>query len=67
MWKILIKLSLFFIFVGIMGMILINDLMMRLILLDLNMFFFNLVLLSYIIDKQEELLKPKVKIKKVCN
>lgn len=57
MWKILIKLSLFFIFVGIMGMILINDLMMRLILLDLNMFFFNLVLLSYIIDKQEELLK----------
>lgn len=67
MWKILIKLSLFFIFVGIMGMILINDLMMRLILLDLNMFFFNLVLLSYIIDKQEKLLKPKVKIKKVCN
>lgn len=67
MWKILIKLSLFFIFIGIMGMILINDLMMRLILLDLNMFFFNLVLLSYIIDKQEELLKPKVKIKKVCN
>jgi multisubunit Na+/H+ antiporter MnhG subunit len=67
MWKILIKLSLFFIFIGIMGMILINDLMVRLILLDLNMFFFNLVLLSYIIDKQEELLKPKVKTKKVCN